>query len=65
MHYTKVIADLIVQKLSVLVKGIEKQGDKYKGYTAGQYYLFLLKRPFCNQFIEIFLQVIQDRKINI
>lgn len=35
VHYIKVIADLIVQKFSVLVKGIDKRGDKYGGYIAG------------------------------
>ena len=64
VHYTEVIADLTLQKLSVLVKGMHKWGDKYGGYTAGQYYLFLSRRPLCNQFMETFLQVIQDREIN-
>lgn len=43
VHYSKIIADLIFQKFSALVYGIQKRSDQYRDYIAGQYYLFLAK----------------------
>lgn len=45
MYYAKVIEDLTLQKFSVLARGLQKRGDEYGGYTAGQYYLLLSKGP--------------------
>ncbi|MCJ1346315.1 hypothetical protein MMC31_004530 [Peltigera leucophlebia] len=62
VYYTEAIADLTLQEFNVLVCGMQKRGDEYGGYTAGQYYLLLARSPFCDQFMETFLQVIQDRE---
>lgn len=35
------------------------------GYTVEKYYFLLLRRPRCDLFMETFLQVVQNRKINI
>ena len=39
---------------------MQKRGDKYEGYTAGQYYLLLARGHLRDQFMETFLQVTQD-----
>ena len=62
VHYSEAIADLTLQKFSALVRGMQKRGDEYEGYTAGQYYLLLARGPLRDQFMETFLQVIQDRE---
>ena len=46
IHYSKIIADLTLQKFSALVRGMQKRSDEYGGYTAKQYYLLLARSPF-------------------
>lgn len=43
---------------------MQKWGDKYGTYTTIQYYFLLVKGLFCDQFIEKFLQIVQDRELN-
>ena len=62
VHYSEAIADLTLQEFSALVRGMQKHRDEYGGYTARQYYLLLVRGPLHDQFMETFLQVIQDRK---
>ena len=62
VHYSEAIADLTLQEFSALVRGMQKRGDEYGGYTAGQYYLLLARGLFRDQFMETFLQVIQDKE---
>lgn len=63
VHYAKALADLTLQEFSALVREIQKRGDEYGGYMAGQYYLLLSKGPLCYQFMKTFLQVVQDREV--
>lgn len=63
VHNAKALADLALQGFSALVRGMHKWGDEYGGYMAGQYYLLLSKGPLCDQFMKIFLQVVQDREV--
>ena len=55
VYYSEAIVDLTLQKFSALVCGMQKRGDEYECYTAGQYYFLLTRSPLCDQFIEIFL----------
>lgn len=41
---------------------MQKWSDKYKSYTAGQYYLFLSKSLLYNQFMKTFFKNIQEKK---
>ena len=54
VHYAKVIADLSLEEFSAFILRMQKQSDKYEGYTAEQYYLFLTKGPLRNKFMKTF-----------
>ena len=62
VHYSEVIADLILQEFSALVFRMQKCSNKYRSYITEQYYLFLARGLLCDQFTEIFFQVIQNRE---
>lgn len=43
IYYAEAISDLTLQEFGAFVLGMQKRGDKYGGYTAGQYYFLLIK----------------------
>lgn len=64
VHYAEALKDLTLQEFSALVRGVQKRGYEYGGYTAGQYYLLLSRGPLRDQFMETFLQAVQDREVS-
>lgn len=65
VHYTEAIAELNLEVFGVFVLRMQKQDDKYRGYTAEQYYLLLLKSPLYNKFMKTFLESIKKKKIRL
>lgn len=62
VHYAEAIANLSLEEFSAFVLGMQKRGDKYGGYTAGQYYLLLTKGPLRDKFMETFLETAQGKE---
>lgn len=56
--YVKVIANLSLEKFNIFVLKIQKRGDKYRVYIAGQYYLFLIRGLLRDKFMETFLKIV-------
>lgn len=61
VHYAEAITDLSLEEFSAFVLEMQKRGDKYGGYTAGQYYLLLTRGPLHNKFMETFLEIVQEK----
>ena len=62
VHYVKTIRDLSLEKFSVFILRKQKWGNKYEDYIAGQYYQLLTRGPLCDNFMETFLKIVQEKE---
>lgn len=62
VHYAEAFAELSLEEFSAFVLGMQKRGDKYGGYTAGQYYLLLTRGPLRDKFMENFPETVLEKE---
>lgn len=61
-NYAVAIQDLSLSRFSALVRGLQETGNQYGGYTAGQYYFLLTEGHLRDQFMEKFLESLEDNE---
>lgn len=62
VHYVKTMTDLSLEEFSVFVLRMQKRGNKYEDYIAGQYYLLLTRGPLRDNLMETFLKTVQEKE---